>query len=260
MGASTEIYSNAINRTAFSAASVVKHYDGDDYLFESEELIFKELLPVIKNAAILDLGIGAGRTTKYLLEISRNYTGLDYVPEFIERARKKFPMANLVVGDATDLRPLADESFDFVLFSYNGLGCISHEGRLKALHEIHRVLRRGGRFMFSAHNREYKNYRKLPWRRKFEWNMKFARFMLYALYHLPRHWKMKRFEIETDYFALVNDSDHRYSLLFYYISPEKQVSQLRAAGFTDIRVYDPKGKRVDSCPESHWLEYVAVKE
>ncbi len=259
MGTATETYADLINKAAFSTTEVVDHYDGINYLHDGERVILDRLLPEIKGSAILDLGIGAGRTTAFLLDISPNYTGLDFVPELIERAREKYPEANLVVGDATDLRQFENESFDFVLFSYNGLGCISHPGRLKVLREVHRVLRPGGRFMFSAHNRDYKYFRKLPWRRKIEFDKQFAKFFLYALYHLPKHWRMKKHEVETDDYAIVNDSDHRYSVLFYYICPDKQIQQLEDAGFESIEVHDNRGRPVERCVDSHWLEYLAVK-
>jgi SAM-dependent methyltransferase len=146
-----------------------------------------------------------------------------------------------------------------VLFSYNGLDCVSHEDRLTALKEIHRVLKKDGQFMFSAHNREYKYFKKLPWRRRIEFDVRFLKFFLYSLYHLPKHWRMKKHEISSNEYALVNDSDHRYSLMFYYISPGSQIKQLEDTGFSTVEVYDNKGRRVSGCESSHWLDYLARK-
>jgi ubiquinone/menaquinone biosynthesis C-methylase UbiE len=238
---------------------VLEYFQSIDKLFQAEKVLFEKLSPAIKDKKILDIGIGGGRTTKYLLEISRDYTGIDYVAEFAEKTAEKYPDANVFCGDATDLKELENETFDFVLFSYNGLDCISSGDRRKALKEFYRVLKKGGYLMFSSHNRDYQNFNKLPWRRKIEYDASFFRFCLYCLYHLPKHYKMKKHEIFTDDYAVVNDSDHRYSLLLYYITIDRQVKQLMEVGFSGIEAYDMAGNVVKSDTSSHWIYYLASK-
>jgi ubiquinone/menaquinone biosynthesis C-methylase UbiE len=254
-----QVSPNLVNKTTFARADVVEYFQDLDALFEPEKAIFEKLLPAIRNKKILDLGIGAGRTTKYLLQISSDYTGVDYVPEFALKTSKKYPSAKILCCDARDLKEFEDNSFDFVLFSFNGLDCISGEDRLKTLKEINRVLKKGGFFMFSSHNRDYRYFKKLPWQRKIQYDLNYFKFFLYCLYHLPAHTRMKKHEIYTDDFALINDPDHRFSLLLYYISIEKQVKQLTDFGFSDIEAYDMQGKPVKSDTSSHWIYYLAKK-
>ena len=45
-------------------------------------------------------------------------------------------------------------SFDFVLFSYNGIDTMSHVNRLRVFDEVFRLLVSGGLFAFSSHNLE----------------------------------------------------------------------------------------------------------
>ena len=52
---------------------------------------------------ILDLGVGAGRTTPYLLEISKNYIGIDFSPAMIAACQARYPTVEFAVGDARDL-------------------------------------------------------------------------------------------------------------------------------------------------------------
>jgi ubiquinone/menaquinone biosynthesis C-methylase UbiE len=255
-----QVLPNLVNKTTFARADVVEYFQSIDSLFEVEKVLFEKLSQTIRNKKILDLGVGAGRTTRYLLQISNDYTGVDYVAEFVEEASRKYPNAKILCGDARDLKEFENESFDFVLFSYNGLDCISGDDRLKALKEIYRVLKKAGVFMFSSHNRDYQNFKKLPWQRKIEYDARFFKFSLYCLYHLPRHLKMKKHEIQTDDFALVNDPDHRFSLLLYYISIDKQVRQLADIGFSGIEAYDTNGKLVKSDSLSHWIYYLAMKD
>ena len=250
---------NLINKTTYSRADVVKYYQNTERLLKAEEVLFEKLSPIIKNSKILDIGIGGGRTTKYLLPISRDYTGVDYVPQFAEETANKYPDAKILCSDATNLKEFADETFDFVLFSYNGLDSISNEQRLMVINEVFRVLKKGGIFMFSSHNRDYQDFNKLPWQRKIEYDTKFLKFFLYCLYHLPKHYKMKKHEIYTDDYAVVNDGDHRYSLLLYYISIDKQAKQLTEFGFSDIEAFDMKGNLVKTDTTSHWIYYLARK-
>ncbi len=248
------------NRTAFARADIIDYFQGEEALFQAEKVLFEKLLPEIVDSRILDLGVGGGRTTKYLLEISRKYTGVDYVQQFVDETRRKFPNARILVGDARNLKAFADQSFDFVLFSFNGIDCISHEDRLMALGEIHRILSSGGIFMFSSHNRDYKYFKKHPWQRKIEFDAKFFRFFFYSLYHLPKHRAMKKHEISVEDYAVANDSDHRYAFLLYYITIEKQLKQLVEVGFSDIEAYDNEGKLVNSDISSHWIYYSARKK
>lgn len=250
---------NLVNKTTYARADVLEYFQSIEALFEAERVLFEKMLPVIKDSKILDIGIGGGRTTKHLLQISSDYTGVDYVPEFAEETAKKFPDANILCGDARDMKEFEDEAFDFILFSYNGIDSVSHEDRLKILKETYRVLKKGGIFMFSSHNRDYENFNKLPWQRKIEFDLKFFKFFLYCLYHLPNHFKMKKHEIFTDDYAIVNDGDHRYSLLLYYISIERQIKQLEEIGFYDIEPYDMQGNLTNGDTSSHWIYYLAKK-
>jgi len=251
---------NSLNKTAYSRADVVEYFCEFEGLFDAERVLLTKLTPTIKGSKILDLGVGGGRTTRHLLQISEDYTGVDYVPQFAKETAEKFPKAKIFCGDARDLNELADNTFDFVLFSFNGLDCISNYDRQFALKEILRVLKPNGTFMFSSHNRDYKHFDKLPWQRKIEYSASFLKFCVFALAYLPRHYKMKRYEVFNSDYALVNDIDHRFSLLLYYISIDKQREQLATLGFSDIEPYDHNGELVEFDTESHWIYYLAKKK
>ena len=45
-----------------------------------------------------------------------------------------------------------DSSFDFILFSFNGIDYMNHDERIRTLREIRRILKTGGYFCFSTHN------------------------------------------------------------------------------------------------------------
>ncbi|MCY7374718.1 MAG: class I SAM-dependent methyltransferase [Pyrinomonadaceae bacterium] len=255
----TQILSNSVNKTAYARADVIRYYLGVDKLLEAEKVLLEKLSPTIRDSKILDIGVGGGRTTKFLLSISNNYTGIDYVAKFAEETGKKYPVAKILCGDVMNLKEFESDRFDFILFSYNGIDSIANEDRLKALNEIYRVLKKGGIFMFSSHNRNYQHFNKLPWQQRFHFDAEYFIFFLHCLYHLPKHYQMKKHEIYTDDYAIINDGDHRFSLLLYYISIEKQVKQLTDIGFVGIEAYSTEGKLVERDNLSHWIYYLARK-
>ena len=249
---------DTINRRTYSAKKVVRWYRDLDFIHKSEEVIFQRLHPFIKDRKLLDIGIGAGRTTKYLLEISKDYTGIDYTPRLVEVAKRKYPQVTILCADARELH-IFDEDFDFVLFSLNGLDYIDHNDRLKALREIYRVLRPGGFYVFSTHNRDYKGFKKLPWQEDTSFSLGHLKSCLYTLAHWPRHLMMRKHEVFTIEYAIVNDSAHGFSLFTYYVSIGQQIKQLEKEGFVQIEAYDMDGTRVKGDTNYPWTYYLARK-
>src|SRR5690606_12109488 len=101
---------------------------------------------------ILDIGVGGGRTTPYLLDVSRDYIGVDYAPKMIKKCRAQYPSVTFEVCDARDLSHFGPASFDLIFFSFNGIDYVDHADRIKILCEVRRVLTDQGAFVFSAHN------------------------------------------------------------------------------------------------------------
>lgn len=250
---------DSVNKRTYAGLKVVSWYDQLDHLLKPEQVMLDLLAPHIRDKKLLDIGIGGGRTTKFLLEISKDYTGIDYTPACVEIARKKYPGTNVLCCDARNLQVFPDETFDFVLFAFNGLDYIAHEDRILALTEIRRVLKPKSPFMFSTHNRDYKHFRKLPWQEGIQYRLGFLKSCLYTFAHLPRHFVMKKHERYTEEYAIVNDTAHGFSLLAYYIGVKEQIAQLKRIGFTDVEVYDMNGTQVEADVEFPWTYYLARK-
>lgn len=126
-------------------------------LWESEKIIFEKYMD--KNAKVLDIGCGAGRTTFGLYKLGfRNLIGVDITPGMIESAKEIQSEMNtdirFEVGDACNLE-FADETFNHCIFSFNGFMQIpQRQNRIKAMKEINHVLKTGGIFIFTTHDRE----------------------------------------------------------------------------------------------------------
>jgi len=133
-------------------------------LWASEETVLTQVFT--REETLLDCGCGAGRITFGLWELGyRHLLGFDFSREMIVEARR---MARILeygisfrVADATRL-DFEKESFDGAVFGFNGLMQIPLRAkRRKALSRIAAVIRPGGHFIFTTHDRDLNSYRDL---------------------------------------------------------------------------------------------------
>ena len=103
-----------------------------------------EGLPIDPETSVLDLCCGSGQTTRFLVERSRQVTGLDASPLSLQRARKNVPQATYVEAFA-EAMPFPDHHFDVVHTSV-ALHEMEPQQLQQILKEVRRVLRPGGYF------------------------------------------------------------------------------------------------------------------
>ncbi|HRP99756.1 MAG TPA: bifunctional demethylmenaquinone methyltransferase/2-methoxy-6-polyprenyl-1,4-benzoquinol methylase UbiE [Terrimesophilobacter sp.] len=92
---------------------------------------------------ILDVAAGTGKSAAAIAKSGAAVVAVDFSPGMIEVGRKKHPGIEFVEGDATKL-PFAAGEFDAVTISF-GLRNVANPQ--KALKEMHRVLKPGGRIV-----------------------------------------------------------------------------------------------------------------
>ena len=98
---------------------------------------------------ILDAGCGTGRNLKELLLAGSLPVGIDFSHGMLRVARQNYPRVATALADLERPLPFKDQSFDAVLCALIG----EHLSALGAvLHEFHRVLKRGGRLVFSVYH------------------------------------------------------------------------------------------------------------
>jgi SAM-dependent methyltransferase len=98
---------------------------------------------------VYDLGCGPGQTTAFLHGCGVGVRGLDLSPELLREARRRHPGLPFEAGDMLAL-PLADGSLAGVVAFY-AIVHLSPAGLERALAEMHRVLRPGGRLLLTFH-------------------------------------------------------------------------------------------------------------
>ena len=93
---------------------------------------------------VLDVGSGPGQLLERIREKfpASKLAALDISSAMIERVKEKLPDADAQVGTA-EVLPWADDTFDIVT---NSISFHHYHSPLKALQEVYRVLKPGGKF------------------------------------------------------------------------------------------------------------------
>lgn len=261
----TAAHAHGPRDTSYEAEPIVAMYARDTALQRPEQVLFEGLRSRLATMDILDLGVGAGRTSRHLVG-ARSYLGVDYSAAMVEACRRELPASRFVVGDARHLDFVDDASVDLVLFSYNGIDHADAAGRRRILLEMRRVLRPGGFMVLSSHNAAHlpQIFRRFTFKpgatvretlRSLKWSTIFlAKNPLLRL----------RLPIAE---GRVHDGTHSFaSSPIYYIRPDRMVSCLRDLQMADISCAgnesgdflqdgDPRIAALDS----PWVYYVCRK-
>jgi SAM-dependent methyltransferase len=125
-----------------------------------ERPAIRALVPDIQGARVLDAGCGAGINLQWLLDQgAREVVGVDVSPKMVSLARREVRSERVSLHVADLLQPLdflAVASFDLV-FSSLVVHYIEDQNALFA--GFARLLRPGGRFVFSCHH-PFNDYRR----------------------------------------------------------------------------------------------------
>jgi SAM-dependent methyltransferase len=173
----------------------------------TEKRIFAGISPK-KYPKVLDVGCGCGRTTIELQRLGFDVTGFDVAKNLVDYGNKKYPSLKLLHLDARNIgTTFRKESFDIVLFAYNGLDYLYPENvRREVIRQIYGTLKKGGLFIYQSHNK---------------WHAWIS----------GKHWQSRG----RNYFQ--ETSGHRgMTLITYYANPFEQKRILKESGFSRISI------------------------
>jgi SAM-dependent methyltransferase len=248
------VTTSAVNRLVYCSRLSVRLFSrtATEGLFPAERKCF-ELIPAPALQSVLDIGVGAGRTTRPLLAKFRDYTGIDYSERLVAVARRAFPTADLRVMDARSLQ--FDRKFDCVFFSWNGIDFVPYEDRRRIRRSIADVLRRNGYLIYSTHNLAYpptEMFLKRLWVRELFWPWWRLRFVPMRLMNF---WRQKG-DLHGP-FAYVNDASVGFRLLTVYVDIERELELLNDEGFEVCATIGQRSEGPGYGPNDAWVYMVA---
>lgn len=252
------------NFSTYSSKKVVSYYEKYSTLQKPEQKIISILKNDFAKMEMLDIGIGAGRTTRFFCPLVKKYTGIDYSQEMvnscISQFKEKFSGTSFLCEDARVLGAFKDQSFDFVLFSFNGIDYVLPEERGQIIKQVNRVLRPEGLFCFSSHNISSLS------------DMPFFEFRFNLLAAIKRSFEVRKIKslnkkqlamADTADYVIINDGAHNYGLQTFYVRQSYQLKQLAGHGFSHTKIFAlSTGEEITADKDTtkeKWLYYLCKK-
>jgi len=256
-----------INHASMRSQDALDTYGGWRGLKPAEQAAFDLISNEVRDKAILDIGVGGGRTVEALRALSKNYIGVDYSPEMVSLCQKQFPEVDFRHADARDLSQFEDNSFSLVVFACEGICMVDHPGRLKIMSEVLRILKPKGIFVFSTFNQESHAHNRPFQFPHFEFSfnpiktlVRTLRFIKFTLLRYKNRRNNKKHDIRGEEYSIINDIFHHYSTMIYYISQKQQCIQLNDIGFARKPVVlDLSGKPASQHSDDDTLTFIARK-
>jgi SAM-dependent methyltransferase len=190
------------------AAAYARVTSANVYNAAYERPAVQKMLGGVRGRDVLDAGAAAGEHSAWLVAHGARVVALDASEAMVRLARARLgDAATVLCADLARPLPLADASFDVVLSS---LTLHYLEDWVPTLRELARVLRPGGRLVFSTHH-------------------PFITLEMVDDYHALRR--------VDDAFG--NFADEAVPVRYYHRSLERIVADLRAGGFAVRALHEP---------------------
>jgi SAM-dependent methyltransferase len=267
---------DALNRRVWSTATVLKAF-GDDasprtewWTDPGERSAILSVADAVRGRPVLEVGVGGGRLVPILRLLTTEYIGIDYTPEMVALCHRLHPGVDVRLGDARDLSDFADDAFDLVVFTFNGLDAIDHSDRSVALAEMRRVLRPGGLLIYSSHNMDGPCFRARPWHRagapqRSSWPISY-RLMRWggeiALHPASfpqsvRNWfRLHRLGHVAESWAIAPVEAHDFDLLIHFTTYAGTREELAQVGLELVDAFDAeRGRSVTSQSDTRDIRY-----
>ncbi|WP_170185324.1 class I SAM-dependent methyltransferase [Saccharothrix texasensis] len=209
----------------------------------------------LRKAMTLELGAGGGRLTAALATISKSLVATDFSIPMTRKLKERLPGITVSQVDARNLHSFRAEEFDLCWFGYNGIDSIPIRDRRTVFSEVRNVLRCGGLFIFSTHDRTFAETAArtpIPVR---PWRLGETKRFFRCVFNRAR---MRRYQEFGEDYALVNDRALNFGLMTYYVDRKWQNELLAEESFRVLSVYATDGSRWENCeqPTDKWHYFV----
>jgi len=226
-------------RLGYSRSWVVRKYSLIGLWPSEVHLTRKFFAP---GSRLLDIGCGAGRTSIPLAQAGHEIVAVDLATPMVAQTHALAEFAGCRVrGVAADaaILPFPANTFDGVLFSYNGIELVPREaGKRAVLSEVFRTLRPGGHFIFTTHALEAFN--------RYAWDR-----LQRVLDQLGRMLTFRSIADE-EFGEIIPDPSRNVEVYYMQInSPRKYRRMLRSTGF-GLRYFNSRS-RIDALKPPGWL-------
>jgi SAM-dependent methyltransferase len=111
-------------------------------------------VPLLEVGAVLDFGCGCGRVTRWFHDFGGDVAGSDVSGVAVAWCRQNLPFGRFETNELAPPLAFPDESFDLV-YALSVFTHLTGDLQLAWRDELRRVLRPGGRLLFTTHGRSY---------------------------------------------------------------------------------------------------------
>jgi SAM-dependent methyltransferase len=209
---------------------------------------------------VLEFGMGGGRMTRHLIEIAETLHGIDIAQDMVSYCQAQYPAGTFAQVDLRNLSSWDSDAWDAIYGGYNTFDTLSCTERDGLFANVARLLRPGGLFIFSSHNRGTIPLARKPWDSANPRPHGLASWLVRRPRAILNYLRLAAFQsVQEDYAILVDDALD-YSLLQIYIGRDAQERQLAKHGLVLLDCFDDDGAPIDVRETASWsvsLTYVA---
>ena len=123
--------------------------------YETAMKYIHKYLKKIDNPKICDIGAGTGKYSIALANEEYDVTAVELVKHNLMTLKKNSNKVTAILGNATNLKMLRDNTFDMVLLFGPMYHLISDNDKIKALNEAKRITKQDGYILISYYMNEY---------------------------------------------------------------------------------------------------------
>jgi len=134
-------------------------FDKKAFEMKKESIVFLDEFKLSKELVVLDLACGMGRTCRWIAPHVKEYVGVDFISEMIDKAKeynRTYPNARFVVNNGKTLNIFSNESFDLA-YCEIAFQHMTRDVQESYVNEVHRILKKEGIFFLQLPRIEYYN-------------------------------------------------------------------------------------------------------